>query len=48
MAPEVISGERHGMMADWWSFAVLIYELLFGKPPFHEGSTDRFLYLISS
>ena len=48
MAPEVISGEGHGMMADWWSFGILIYELLCGKPPFHEGSTDRILDLIST
>ena len=48
MAPEVISGEGHGLMADWWSFGVLIYELLYGKPPFHEGSTDRILDLITT
>ena len=48
MAPEVISGEGHGMMADWWSYGILVYELLCGKPPFHEGSTDRILDLISS
>ena len=46
MAPEVISGEGHGMMADWWSYGVLMYELLCGKPPFHEGSTERILDLI--
>ena len=38
MSPEEVSGEGHGMMSDWWSYGVLIYELLFGKPPFHEGS----------
>ncbi len=48
MAPEVISGEGHGMMSDWWSYGILIYELLCGKPPFHEGSTDRILDLIST
>jgi serine/threonine protein kinase len=36
------------MMADWWSYGILVYELLCGKPPFHEGSTDRILDLISS
>jgi serum/glucocorticoid-regulated kinase 2 len=48
MAPEVISGDGHGMMADWWSFGILIYELLCGKPPFHEGSTERILDLITT
>jgi len=48
MAPEVISGEGHGLMADWWSYGILMYELLCGKPPFHEGSTDRILDLITT
>jgi serine/threonine protein kinase len=48
MAPEVISGDGHGMMSDWWSFGILIYELLCGKPPFHEGSTERILDLITT
>ena len=48
MAPEVITGEGHGMMADWWSCGVLMYELICGKPPFHEGSTDRILDLITT
>ena len=48
MAPEVISGEGHNMMADWWSYGILLYELLFGKPPFHDGSTNRILDLITT
>ena len=48
MAPEVIKGEGHNMMADWWSYGILIYELLFGKPPFHDGSTSRILDLITT
>jgi serine/threonine protein kinase len=48
MAPEVISGEGHGLMADWWSYGILMYELLSGKPPFHEGSTERILDLITN
>lgn len=48
MAPEIISGEGHGMMADWWSYGILMYELLCGKPPFHEGNTDRILDLITN
>jgi len=48
MAPEVITGEGHGMMADWWSYGILMYELICGKPPFHEGNTDRILDLITT
>eukprot|EP00516_Mucochytrium_quahogii_P008165 CAMPEP_0203752490 /NCGR_PEP_ID=MMETSP0098-20131031/6414_1 /ASSEMBLY_ACC=CAM_ASM_000208 /TAXON_ID=96639 /ORGANISM=" , Strain NY0313808BC1" /LENGTH=308 /DNA_ID=CAMNT_0050642691 /DNA_START=457 /DNA_END=1383 /DNA_ORIENTATION=+ len=33
-APEVVCGEEHGLPADWWSFGVLIVEMLTGEPPF--------------
>ena len=46
MSPEIISGEGHNFMTDWWSYGVLIYELLFGIPPFHGESTERILDLI--
>ena len=48
MSPELISGEGYGFMTDWWSYGILIYELLYGIPPFHEGSTDRILDLITN
>ena len=34
MAPEVIKISGHNEAADWWSFGVLIYELMRGNPPF--------------
>ncbi|WOL17746.1 serine/threonine-protein kinase D6PKL1-like [Canna indica] len=40
LAPEVIRGEGHGSAVDWWSFGILLYELLFGKTPF-KGSGNR-------
>lgn len=38
MAPEVTKGAGHSYSADWWSFGIFAYELLFGKVPFHAGS----------
>ena len=35
MAPEVILKKGHDASADFWSFGVLIYELLTGGPPFY-------------
>ena len=37
MSPEQIQGKNVGNEADIYSFGVLIYELLSGKPPFNKG-----------
>ncbi|XP_047339581.1 serine/threonine-protein kinase KIPK1-like [Impatiens glandulifera] len=34
LAPEIIKGDGHGSAVDWWTFGILIYELLYGKTPF--------------
>ncbi|VDK32848.1 unnamed protein product [Taenia asiatica] len=38
MAPEIVSRRGHGPAADWWSFGVLMYEMLTGTLPFHGDS----------
>lgn len=40
LAPEVISGVGHNAMVDWWSFGILIFELLYGTTPFRGSRRD--------
>jgi serine/threonine protein kinase len=32
--PEVISGSKYSFNFDWWGFGIIIYEMLYGFPPF--------------
>lgn len=34
MAPEVVQSRGYGTTADWWSFGILVHEMLDGYPPF--------------
>jgi len=38
MAPEILLRKGHGTAVDWWSFGVLIYEMLTGSPPFVDNN----------
>lgn len=40
MAPEVVNRKGHSFAADWWSFGVLMYEMLTGSLPF-QGTTRK-------
>lgn len=40
MAPEVVNRKGHSFAADWWSFGVLMYEMLTGSLPF-QGANRR-------
>lgn len=39
-APEVIVGKGYGTSVDWWTFGILMYEMLYGVTPFR-GKSQR-------
>ncbi|XP_028820291.1 protein kinase C, delta a isoform X1 [Denticeps clupeoides] len=41
IAPEIILGLSYTFSVDWWSFGVLVYEMLIGQSPFHGDDEDE-------
>ena len=46
--PEMICREGHTFMCDWWSFGILLYELLYGNTPFYNVDQFRMYDLIKN
>ncbi|RKP19617.1 kinase-like protein [Rozella allomycis CSF55] len=40
MAPEILLEQDYTKAVDWWSFGVLLYEMILGMAPFHGDSED--------
>lgn len=43
MAPEIIEEQPYGRSIDWWTFGVLMYEMLLGRAPF-SGEEEEEIY----
>ncbi|GLA50198.1 rim15, signal transduction response regulator [Aspergillus niger] len=41
LAPETINGVGQDEMSDWWSLGCIMFEFLFGYPPFNAGTPDE-------
>ena len=47
LAPEVLKREGHGKAVDWYLFGVMMYEMLYGIPPYYTSvSKDQLFYNI--
>ncbi|XP_040564275.1 uncharacterized protein [Lepeophtheirus salmonis] len=46
MAPEIIKGLKYTYSVDWWSFGVLLYEMLIGQSPFNGCDEDELFWSI--
>ncbi|XP_022109697.1 protein kinase C delta type-like isoform X1 [Acanthaster planci] len=43
IAPEILNSQKYSFSVDWWSFGVLLYEMLIGQSPFH-GDDEELLF----
>lgn len=41
LAPETINGDKQDETSDWWSVGCILFEFLFGVPPFHASEAEQ-------
>ena len=41
LAPETIDGTGQDGMVDWWAVGCILFEFLYGYPPFHDESPEK-------
>ena len=46
MAPEILKGEGYTFPVDWWSLGTLMYEMLYGLPPFYNQNLNMMYHNI--
>jgi len=49
VAPELLHHSSYGKAADWWSFGILVYEMIVGRTPFYsKNRTQMFQAVMNS
>lgn len=46
VAPEIVLQKGHSMVVDVWCFGVLLFEMVYGLPPFHSKNQNLMLHSI--
>ncbi|XP_050420315.1 serine/threonine-protein kinase Sgk2-like isoform X2 [Adelges cooleyi] len=46
LAPEIIKKEAYGRSVDWWCLGAVLYEMLFGLPPFYSLNVQEMYNLV--
>lgn len=46
IAPELLKGQKYGAAVDWWSFGILLFEMMHGRTPFYDKNRKVLLPLI--
>lgn len=41
LAPETVAGQGQDTTSDWWSIGCILFEFLFGFPPFNDDTPDK-------
>lgn len=41
LAPETVAGQGQDSVSDWWSIGCILFEFLFGYPPFNDETPDK-------
>jgi serine/threonine protein kinase len=46
IAPELLKGQTYGVAVDWWSFGILLFEMMHGRTPFYDKNRKLMFYRI--
>lgn len=46
MVLQILLGQKYNHSVDWWSFGVLLYEMLIGQSPFHGQDEEELFHSI--
>ena len=43
VAPEIVKGENYDQKVDIWSLGIILYIIIYGKPPFNGKNTQEII-----